>query len=422
MKVKFNAWILVLIQLIFLPSLLYAVDPQRDIFYTEGNSLSAPEINTVSEHIDPFSGILTLAHTDIHLPGNGGLDLNLIRTYNSMIWGRRDNTSYPGLIAKNEKSPLGIGWSMTMGSVSNPFGKGSGAGASYQQDNPVVVMPDGSRHPFYVDKNDTTRFISKEFWVYKLISGNGYSYGTWELTLTDGTVYTFEYMTGNAGYNVTDDFNNLIDRVAQVTSIRNAANTASINISYYIYTNGYSYLKTITDSVNRAVTLNYDYAAHKLTSVTVDSRTFNYGYTTINNSNYLTSVTPPAGNGNGWTYDYERGGNTYELNSLTYPTGGQISYTYSDTSFATGIVNVTFRVVTGRTTSGRGITGGTWSYSYSATSPGSPNVTTITLLTAPTVTEVHTFYGWGNTGTNNVWKVGLPMSKSISGAFLLSET
>ena len=101
-----------------LSSLALAADPTRDIFYTEGNSLAAPEINTVSEHIDPFSGILTLAHTDLHLPSNGGLDLNLIRTYNSMIWGRRDNTSYPGLIAKNEKSPLGIGWTMNMGRVS----------------------------------------------------------------------------------------------------------------------------------------------------------------------------------------------------------------------------------------------------------------------------------------------------------------
>ena len=70
--------------------------------------------------------------------------------------------------------------------------------------NPVVEMPDGSKHVFFKDKNDTTRFISKEFWVYKQISGASGS-GTWELTLTDGTVYTFEYLTGNAGYIVTDN-------------------------------------------------------------------------------------------------------------------------------------------------------------------------------------------------------------------------
>ena len=93
------------------PSLLLAADG-KDPFYTLGSSTpGVPSHLSVSEHIDPFSGFLTLVHTDISLPGNGGLDLNIIRTYSSHIWGRRD-VSNPGLIAVNEKSPLGIGWSM----------------------------------------------------------------------------------------------------------------------------------------------------------------------------------------------------------------------------------------------------------------------------------------------------------------------
>jgi YD repeat-containing protein len=75
-------------------------------------------------------------------------------------------------------------------------------------------------------------------------------------------------------------------------------------------------------------------------------------------------------------------------------------------------------VVTGKSTSGRGITGGSWTYSYN--SGGSSG--DITTITAPGVTETHKFYGWGNTGIGNVWKVGLPISKSFSGAFSMSES
>ncbi len=101
---------LIAICLVSSVTILLAEDPSRDPFYTALSSRSAPEINTVSENVDPFSGILTLSHTDLHLPGNGGLDVNVMRTYNSMIWGRRD-TSFPGFIAVNERSPVGIGWS-----------------------------------------------------------------------------------------------------------------------------------------------------------------------------------------------------------------------------------------------------------------------------------------------------------------------
>lgn len=141
----------------------------KDPFYSQGVSKDAPQINSVSEHIDPLSGTLTLSHTDIHLPGNGGLDVNLIRTYNSAIWGRRDIAT-PGFMALYEKSPVGIGWSMHMGIVRNPFGLGGSNLSS--PDNPVVEMPDGSRHILYNDKNVSGRYISKDFWVYKVISDN----------------------------------------------------------------------------------------------------------------------------------------------------------------------------------------------------------------------------------------------------------
>jgi hypothetical protein len=165
-----------------IPFFVFADDPPKDPFYTQGVSKDAPPINSVSEHIDPFSGILSLSHTDVHLPGNGGLDINLVRNYNSMIWGRMNVTS-PGLVALLDNSPLGVGWSMHMGMLRNPYGTGSSN--RYFPDNPVFELPDGSRHVFYLDKNDGSQFISKEFWRYKKFTDYG------EVTLTDGTVYTF---------------------------------------------------------------------------------------------------------------------------------------------------------------------------------------------------------------------------------------
>ncbi|MGP1693676.1 MAG: hypothetical protein ACTS6O_14355, partial [Giesbergeria sp.] len=35
------------------------------------------------EDIDPFTGSLQHHYVDLHIPGNGGLDLKIIRSYNS---------------------------------------------------------------------------------------------------------------------------------------------------------------------------------------------------------------------------------------------------------------------------------------------------------------------------------------------------
>jgi hypothetical protein len=67
--------------LVLSPDPVFAVidepEPTSDPFYSEGNPFESPLHNTVKEHVDPFSGNLTLVHTDMHLPGNGGLDLNM---------------------------------------------------------------------------------------------------------------------------------------------------------------------------------------------------------------------------------------------------------------------------------------------------------------------------------------------------------
>jgi YD repeat-containing protein len=377
--------------LILSPFLLADDTYLKDPFYTEGHLINAPAKGSVYEYVDPFSGYLTLVHTDIFLPGNGGLDLRIMRTYNSCIWGRRD-TSFPGLIAWNENSPVGIGWSLHMGIVRNPYGTGSAN--RFLPDNPVVEMPDGSQHILFKDRNNSTRFISREYWIYKNVGT-----GKWELTLTDGTKYIFEYNT-NAGYATFDGV-----QVAQVTSIEHPNGVSKITI-YYDKRNGYSYIDKIRDSTGRYVYFYYDFTNHRLTKISGAGITYNYYYTTIDSKNFLIEVKPPEGNS--WKYTYYT--STYELDKITYPYGGTIEYDYSDVWFNTGVKNVLFKVVTQRRTGGRDVTPGTWTYNYDS-GGSSGDVTTI--YAPDNFKEVYTHYGWGNCGNGDVWRIGLLMSKKV---------
>ncbi len=407
-----GVWIALFCTIFVIPSLSFALteNMQSDPFYSQSVNKDNSPVEAASEHVDPFSGNLSVVQTDIHLPGNGGLDLNITRAYNSAIWGRRDLTT-PGFIQMYEASPLGIGWSMHMGILRNP--RGNGSSSNWMPNNPVFELPDGSQQVFFKDKNNTTRFISKDFWTMS-VSYPGVNQDVYTITASDGTVYTAEFGTAKAGYTLYDG-----RIVGQVTGIKNAAGTASISVTYHRQSvDNMYYINTITDSVGRQ--LNFNYANKLLQSITVDSRTFQYAYTTMSYSaitySYLSRVAPPVGNP--WSYTYESTTNTYQMNSISFPTGGVISYLYADRPFATGKINVNFRVVTSRTTSGRDITGGTWSYTYNS-GGSSGDVTTIS---APGVTETHHFYGWGNTGSNYIWKVGLPMSKDYSGNLNQSES
>lgn len=394
------AFLLVLLSVISVtPKTLLAADPSLDPFYSMGHpsgGSSSPE--SVDESVDPFSGHLSLVHTDLYLPGNGGLDLKIMRTYSSSIWGRRD-VSFPGLVAVNELSPVGVGWTMHMGIVLNPDGTGSDN--RFVPDNPVVVMPDGSNHVMYKDKSDSSRFISKDFMVYKKRST-----GLYDLTLPDGTLYTFQH-NASVGYSTLDHV-----KVAQVTSIKNAGGGSTITISYnkQMY---YTYLRTITDSAGRTVQFNYDYTGHKLTSIVSGSRTISYAYQGINTGtqikNFLTQVNLPVGTP--WKYEYNTTAKTFDLKKLTYPAGGIINYEYGDVLFSTGKVNILFRVVTRRTTSGRQINGGSWTYSYV---PNGTAGATTTVTGPDGYKEVHKFNNWGNCPNGNVWKIGLPQSKVVS--------
>src|SRR5689334_23297440 len=86
-----------------------------------------------AEHIDPFSGNLSLQQTDLSIPGNGGFDLVVRRSYNA---------NAIALAA----SPFGRGWDIHFGRVTHRADQAcSGADAQ----SLTLELPDGSRQTFH---------------------------------------------------------------------------------------------------------------------------------------------------------------------------------------------------------------------------------------------------------------------------------
>ena len=61
-----------------------AEDERRDFYAEPGNQPFASTAGQDGiENIDPFSGNIQLSYVDIRIPGRGGLDINITRTYNT---------------------------------------------------------------------------------------------------------------------------------------------------------------------------------------------------------------------------------------------------------------------------------------------------------------------------------------------------
>lgn len=77
-------------------------NPYRETFSSMAN-----------EHIDTFTGGLILTFEDLRLPGNGGFDLVIQRTYNSKnICNHWEYTPQGYCSADEDNSWLGYGWTL----------------------------------------------------------------------------------------------------------------------------------------------------------------------------------------------------------------------------------------------------------------------------------------------------------------------
>ena len=290
------------------------------------------------ERIDPFTGKLQLHHVDLFLPGPGGMDLKVQRSYTSLGPGDRPIER------------AGVGWTMHFGRVLRKANNDICDTVNFgTTTNPVLELPDGSRHVLYIT-HDRNGFITKGLWYAHCGGGGLYVYSP------DGVRYD---MNAPGPHEGTGPFPVATYYASRITD-RNG-NTISINYQG-------SAPKTVSTSDGREVVFEYD-ANSLIKSVSDGSRTTHYEYEPIpnvSNSFFLKKVIRP--DGRSWSYDYNLTpygtAGSLSLKSVTYPTGGSIEYEYGFVQFSNEPFIPSSEVIVKKTAQ----PGGTWQWLYTPAS------------------------------------------------------
>jgi RHS repeat-associated protein len=391
------------------PSAAFAAGDVQDQFYRHVEIKNKVfEAHLPGEVVDHFTGTLRILQEDLRLPGKAGLDLKIVRSYSSRIWGRTDAGSLDHLLAEKDASPLGFGWSIHMGRLQRPTATGQPL-ACGGGDYPLYEAPDGTARTFYPLPGGFTHFISRDSWKLDTQCTTRRGAGACITTTTGdrlefASVDRFSFTNGAEVWPMT------------------AHEDVSANVIQVAYLSG-GLVDEVTDTWNRTVTFTYNScpARQCLESITAagpgGSRQVRYSYTTFaanpvaGSRAFLTGVTPAVGRG--YTYTYGTTllvpQNRYALTSITYPFGGTTTYTYGERRFFSGRESTPMAVVLRRTTSGRGLPTASWDYEYDA--PQAADFQTTTVTRPDMKKDSYQFYGFGlparMNATGHVWKVGL---------------
>ena len=258
------------------------------------------QVPTGGENIEPGNGLLGIGEKDITVPGRG-MDLSLTRLYLEPF------TLLQGSPFNYESSPyanLGNGWQLGLPWVGN----------LYFHSSTGAVFPLA-----WASYNSTTI--------------GGHLVKTWTLTVHSGGDFvlneTQDVTASTTSYKDTEadgtayNFNNL----GLVTSIVDRTGQNQITFSY----TPSNTISTITDTVGRIATLNYDGNGH-LSSVNYGGQTVTYSYSGSN----LVSATDNLGRSVQFKYSAQ---SNWLISGVIYPTGGNSTYTYGSVNIGTDAVN-----------------------------------------------------------------------------------
>ncbi|MEW6120021.1 MAG: hypothetical protein AB1593_08025 [Pseudomonadota bacterium] len=363
--------------------------------------------------VDPYSGTLKVQHVDLLLPGNGGLDIKVMRVYDSA---RVVQIGVGGGLL----SPIGNGWIFHFGSISG-YDVCNPTTGNYAM-RPTVNLQDGSQFRLYKAPSGFGHlYTSKEGWVAdcaNAATGEGLV-----VTSPEGVRYEMT-VKGVLGLVVGEN----VFYVKKVTDKH--GNWLSFD---YQVTNNKAYVKRVTSNDGRTVDFLYNAAGglsgERLTKVSANGKNWQYEYAlsgtpvppTDNASSFeLAAVTRP--DGMRWRYEYptfnlvpltvERG----YLGKLTYPEGGTEEYTYTTVSSGTPIAAKFVRVtqkVAYDTINPEAV----WTYRYKFwESAGSASVgVSVTDVTDPaggvTTYKHETPYNAYNSSLVQPWRIGLLLDK-----------
>jgi YD repeat-containing protein len=400
------------------------------------NQISA----NADERIDPFSGALHLSHVDLVIPGNGGFDINIRRTYNSnnVYLSRKTDTNLaPNLTTLLPRTPTGLGWTLHFGRVlkSSPVGTPNICDTNSLVpnddvlDNAILELPDGSQQILYVSANSTWgTFVTRDQWVASCMTGG------LRVISPEGTVYEMTHLrAGGLTYTNETDYawypTRITDRNGNWMQIAYDTGAAS--------TGKEAVFQQITTRDGRTVTFTYadrtSSTQIRLTRISANGQNWDYVYTAVSGVSggyyQLTRVEGPSGFT--WQYAYHAlssgaAGNRI-LQRVTYPYGGTTTYSYGyvcfnappNTTCSSAYNNFFSLVVTQKTNGGTDVTAGTWSYTYTPGRAGSlEDQTQVTLPGSGNRIVYKHFgsqymFGADTVSNKNIWRIGLLKEKEV---------
>lgn len=417
--------VIAIISVLFLVNILnVSAEEQRKFYEEPGTNPFKNPIPDLNETIDPFNGTLQLRHTDITIPGNGGMDINVTRFY-------LNHQDGDGL-APPYTSMYGIGWTMHFGRIVVPEAYADNV---CSQDlfsvstinNPSLEHPDGSRELLVLSDDQNSYLITKSNWKMDCVGGDKV------VTSPDGTKYhmdQFSTVQLTGGHTEYSWYTSKIEDVHGNT----------ILIDYVHQTLGYLLVNTVTGyhsdgtSDGRLVTFSYQpldpqdsNSCLKLTQVSTNGQTWLYDYETLPGLDpgypfcgfNLKSVTLPSGQQ--WQYEYYPmdypGPGKYSISKVIYPYGGEFDYTYQHVQMDPSDYHVTTAVAT-KNTSGPSLTAGSWTYTiepntYPVVQNGQNRFADKTTITQPNGKTVYIHQGASLTGDGNLWAMGLLLKTSV---------
>jgi RHS repeat-associated protein len=365
-------------------------DPFYD--YRGQNSFRESQTNAPHELYDPFTGNFQLVYTDLFIPGNGGLDLKVMRIYNSKI--RRYKYGQWRLV---DDSWIGLGWSMHMGRLVYP------QDFNYR----YLEMPDGSKHRFYSDINTPGQWISKEYWILRQ-DGNDY-----EVLFPNGQRWWFN---GSIEGHLSEEGGPIPYYPTKMITEPIIDNpTGHRIIVYYEVIGDQTMIYKIKDSCDREIYFYYESAGMmNLQSICANGKWIYYDYDDIGSGySLLTRVRyPDCPSDRGdyyYTYSDNPPGLEYELQLVQDKYDSETWY-YNTTRT---ILARQYRVLHQRQEYHDGLGVMQWSMTYGTTT----NNRDSTAIVDPfNTTTSFVYYGYHNPpGSGDNWTLGLMMRKRIIG-------
>ena len=377
-----------------------ASEPIPSYYQEPGKSPNRDYVNQhPSEHIDAFTGKLQWHYVDLFIPGNGGFDLKVQRSYSSQ------GEAFPA------PSANGVGWTIHFGKVlrSASLPLCDVTQALSPAKNPVLELPDGSRQILYIALDGTT-FITTNFWK-GICTGNSLA-----IYSPDGTRYDMTTQGVDEGPTLRPV---RAFYVSKITDRNN--NSMTLTYANLGVTTGVS---TVTTSDGRQLT--FGYSGGTLSTITDGARIWTYTYqasTAMLGQSYLTLVQPPEGNP--WRYEYNDNaiGNpgAASIQKVTYPTGGTINYTYDFVTFSASPFLPRSTAIKTKTTSD----GGTWTFSYKPATVPFPNAQIVTYdnpdqldqttVSGPDGVKVYSHIGYTSAPSGLVYAIGLLTGMTVGG-------